>query len=83
VTASHPGPDDRHQLSREHLLLGVDGGGSKTAALAGGVVSGSQYFRDELSELPSRMQPAPEKISVVYEPVMGCLKIAQAKLLRP
>lgn len=52
-------------------------------ALAGGVVSGSQYFRDELSELLSRMQPAPEKISVVYEPVMGCLKIAQAKLLRP
>ena len=52
-------------------------------ALAGGVVSGSQYFRDELSDLLGRMQPAPEKISVVYEPVMGCLKIAQAKLLRP
>jgi N-acetylglucosamine kinase-like BadF-type ATPase len=52
-------------------------------ALAGGVVSGSQYFRDELSGLLGRMQPAPEKISVVYEPVMGCLKIAQAKLLGP
>ena len=52
-------------------------------ALAGGVVSGSPYFRDELSELLSRMQPAPEKLSVVYEPVMGCLKVAQAKLLGP
>jgi N-acetylglucosamine kinase-like BadF-type ATPase len=52
-------------------------------ALAGGVISGSQYFRDELSDLLCRLQPAPEKISVVYEPVMGCLKIAHAKLAGP
>lgn len=48
--------------------------------LAGGVACSNPLFRDELISRLSRMNPAPEPIRIVDEPVHGCLKIARKKL---
>lgn len=50
-------------------------------ALAGGVVCSSQVFRDELLLRLSNLRTHPAQVTLVDEPVMGCLKIARTKLL--
>ena len=49
-------------------------------ALAGGVACRNQCFRDGLLSALDKLQPPPETIVVVDEPVMGCLTIARQKL---
>jgi len=49
-------------------------------ALAGGVACRNQLFRDELLKGLSELQPPPSRVTVVDEPVMGCLEIARAHL---
>ena len=49
-------------------------------ALGGGVACRSKLFRDELVARLNRLQPPPGKVTVVDEPVLGCLEIARAKL---
>ena len=49
-------------------------------ALGGGVACKSKLFRDELVARLNRLQPPPGKVTVVDEPVLGCLEIARAKL---
>jgi len=50
-------------------------------ALAGGVVCSAQLFRDELLLRLSDSQIPPAQVTLVDEPVMGCLKIARTRLL--
>ena len=50
-------------------------------ALAGGVVCRSQFFQDELIAGLDKLQPPHAKVTVVDEPVMGCLAIARTKLM--
>lgn len=50
-------------------------------ALAGGVVCGNQHFRDELIARLSALKVPPALVTRVDEPVVGCLKMARAKLL--
>ena len=52
-------------------------------ALAGGVVCSSQHFRDNLMNELNKLQPQPGTVTVVDEPVMGCLMIAREKLTGP
>ena len=49
-------------------------------ALAGGVACRNQYFRDALLFELNKLQPPPGIITVVDEPVFGCLTIARNKL---
>jgi N-acetylglucosamine kinase-like BadF-type ATPase len=49
-------------------------------ALGGGVACKSKLFRDELVARLNRLQPPPGKVTVVDEPVLGCLEIARAKM---
>lgn len=49
--------------------------------LAGGVACRNPVFRDELISRLSRLDPAPDPIRLVDEPVHGCLKIARKNLL--
>ena len=49
-------------------------------ALAGGVACHSQLFRRQLIARLEQMQPPPASVTIVNEPVMGCLEIARAKL---
>jgi len=49
-------------------------------ALAGGVACRNQFFRDGLLSELDKLQPPPETVTVVDEPVMGCLTIARQKL---
>jgi len=49
-------------------------------ALGGGVACKSKLFRDKLIRGLNRLQPPPGKVTVVDEPVLGCLEIARAKL---
>ncbi len=51
-------------------------------AIAGGVICGSQYFRDELQKQLMSMHPKPSSVTVVDRPVLGCLKIAADHLLK-
>lgn len=51
-------------------------------ALAGGVACRNQYFRDALLLELKKLQPPPGIITVVDEPVLGCLTIARNKLTR-
>jgi len=50
--------------------------------LAGGVACSNRLFREELTAGFSRLDPAPEPLCIVDEPVLGCLKIARSKLSR-
>lgn len=50
-------------------------------ALAGGVACHSELFRTELTAGLKLLNPPPASVRVVTEPVMGCLQIAQEKLL--
>lgn len=49
-------------------------------ALAGGVVCNSQLFRDELLIRLSNLNAPPARVTLVDEPVLGCLKIARSNL---
>jgi len=49
-------------------------------AIAGGVICSSQLFRDELLVKLNNIKRPPAGATLVYEPVMGCLKMAQARL---
>jgi len=49
-------------------------------ALGGGVACKSKLFQDELVYQLNQLQPPPGKVTVVDEPVLGCLEIARAKL---
>ncbi len=49
-------------------------------ALAGGVVCSSQFFRDELLARLNVIKAPPAVVTLVNEPVIGCLEIARAKL---
>jgi N-acetylglucosamine kinase-like BadF-type ATPase len=49
-------------------------------ALAGGVVCSSQIFRDELLARLNVIKAPPAGVTLVDEPVLGCLEIARAKL---
>ena len=49
--------------------------------LAGGVVCRNRLFRDRLISRLGALNPAPEPVCVVDEPVTGCLKIARQNLL--
>lgn len=49
-------------------------------AIAGGVVCHSSLFREELINRLSREKVPPGKITLVENPVEGCLKIASARL---
>jgi len=49
--------------------------------LAGGIACRNQLFRDELISSFCRLNPAPDPVCVVDEPVNGCLKIARQNLL--
>lgn len=49
-------------------------------ALAGGVVCNSILFREKLISRLNQLQPPPGKVSLVDNPVEGCLKMAGAKL---
>lgn len=49
-------------------------------ALAGGVACRNRYFRDGLIVELKKLQPPPSTITVVDEPVLGCLTIARNKL---
>jgi len=53
------------------IILGVDGG----------VACRNLVFRAELISRLSRLNPAPDPIRLVDDPVHGCLKIAQRNLL--
>jgi len=48
--------------------------------LAGGVACRNPLFRDELISRLSCLEPAPDPIRIVDEPVFGCLKIARERL---
>jgi N-acetylglucosamine kinase-like BadF-type ATPase len=50
-------------------------------ALAGGVVCHSESFRTQLTAQLNLLDPAPASVRVVSEPVMGCLQIAQKRVL--
>ena len=50
-------------------------------ALAGGVVCSSQFFRDGLLFRLNSFKNPPATVTLVDEPVVGCLKIARTKLL--
>lgn len=52
-------------------------------AIAGGVICGSQYFRDELGRQLMLTHPAPSGVTLVEKPVLGCLKIAADRLMNP
>lgn len=49
-------------------------------ALAGGVVCRNQLFRDELMASLNSLVLPPSEITLVDEPVMGCLEIARTRL---
>ena len=49
-------------------------------ALAGGVACHSQLFRQQLVARLEQVQPPPASVTVVEEPVMGCLEIARDRL---
>ncbi|MGB5292861.1 MAG: BadF/BadG/BcrA/BcrD ATPase family protein [Lysobacterales bacterium] len=49
-------------------------------ALAGGVACRNQYFRDALLLELNKLQPPPGVITVVDQPVLGCLTIARKEL---
>jgi len=49
-------------------------------ALAGGVVCRNQHFRDELMISLNGLKVPPAEVTLVDEPVMGCLEIAREKL---
>jgi len=51
-----------------------------TLAIAGGVVCSSQPFRDELLIKLNNIKRPPAGVTLVYEPVLGCLKMARARL---
>jgi len=50
--------------------------------LAGGVACSNPLFRDELISRLSRLDPAPDPIRMVDDPVEGCLKIARNNLAK-
>jgi N-acetylglucosamine kinase-like BadF-type ATPase len=50
--------------------------------LAGGVACSNRIFHDELIASLGELDPAPDPIKIVDEPVRGCLKIAQSRLAR-
>jgi N-acetylglucosamine kinase-like BadF-type ATPase len=49
-------------------------------AIAGGVICSSQFFQDQLIASLQRLQPSPGKVTLVEEPVLGCLKIASTHM---
>ena len=49
-------------------------------ALAGGVACRNQYFRDGLISELNKLEPPPATITLVDEPVRGCLSIARERL---
>ncbi len=49
-------------------------------AIAGGVICSSQHFRDELLIRLNNIKRPPAGVTLVYEPVLGCLKMARARL---
>lgn len=49
-------------------------------AIAGGVICSSQLFRDELLVKLNNIKRPPAGVTLVYEPVLGCLKMAQTRL---
>jgi len=49
-------------------------------AIAGGVICSSQLFRDELMIKLNNIKRPPTGVTLVYEPVLGCLKMASARL---
>ena len=52
-------------------------------AIAGGVICSSQLFRDELLIKLNNIKRPPAGVTLVHEPVMGCLKMALARLSTP
>lgn len=50
-------------------------------ALAGGVACHSQLFRRQLIASLEQLNPPPGSVTVVSEPVMGCLEIAKASVV--
>lgn len=52
-------------------------------ALAGGVICNSQIFRDELLVKLNDIKRPPAGVTLVFEPVLGCLKMARDKLSAP
>lgn len=48
--------------------------------LAGGIACSNPLFRDELISCLRRLEPTPDPIRMVDEPVNGCLKIARKNL---
>ena len=49
-------------------------------ALAGGVACRNKYFREGLISELNKLEPPPAAITLVDEPVMGCLSIARERL---
>ncbi len=52
-------------------------------ALAGGVVCNSPFFLEKLKHRLGKLQPPPGLITLVDEPVLGCLAMARTKLSAP
>lgn len=52
-------------------------------AIAGGVACNSPFFREQLIKRLNQEEPPPGKITVVDNPVEGCLKIASVKIAKP
>lgn len=49
-------------------------------ALAGGVICGNRRYRDMLERQLGERSPRPGQITLVHEPVLGCLAIARQRL---
>lgn len=62
------------------VAIGLEFESPYPLALAGGVACRNQCFRDGLLSALDKLQPPPETVVVVDEPVMGCLTIAMQKL---
>ena len=52
-------------------------------ALAGGVACRNQYFREGLISELNKLEPPPATITLVDEPVLGCLSIARERIYGP
>ena len=59
----------------------LDFDGPYPLAVAGGVVCGNPYFCDALMKGLADLQPPHAEVTLVDEPVTGCLVIARQKLM--
>lgn len=62
------------------VVRALDFGDSYALALAGGVICSSEYFRAELVGRLNQLDTAPDEITLVDKPVLGCLTIASSQL---